>query len=253
MKKFLLILVVMLTGCSNAENHDIKITDYNDYLSVINTYPHNTSSFTQGLFFDNGMLYESTGEYGWSKIYKDIDLLTGKPSESYSLDSELFGEGAVIFKNKLYVLTWKEGKALIMDPDEMLVLETLNYDKEGFGLTTDGKYLIASDGSSKLYFMNEGLDVIKEINVTFNGNKVEMLNELEYIDGYIWANIWQTNFIVVINPENGNVVKKIDFTGILDENLKDENTDVLNGIAYNDDKIYITGKRWPLIFECKLK
>jgi glutamine cyclotransferase len=199
-------------------------------------------------------MFETTGLYGKSNIYKNIDMQSGKYEKSYSFDNSIFAEGSVVFENELYVLTYKENKVLIFDPDTLKQKRELVYNRQGWGLTTDGKYLIASDGSSEIFFMDKNLNTIKQITVTRDGSPVKNINELEYIDGRIWANEWLTSNILIINPESGNVVKQLDFSKICNNHNTGTN-DVLNGIAYNEKtkKIYITGKRWDTLYELEIK
>lgn len=220
------------------------------------TYPHNEESFTQGLFFDDDVLYETAGMYGESMIYSGVDLNTGRAEKAQAMDSQAFGEGSAIFKDKLYVLTWRENKVYIYNPESLVVEREISYEREGWGLTTDGEQLIASDGSSKLYFMDEDLNVKREVIVTDkDGKEVRNLNELEYIKGYIWANVWHTNNIVVIRPADGKIMKTFDLSYIYPKADRTEKSDEMNGIAYNKKtkKVYITGKYWPYYYEFELK
>lgn len=222
-------------------------------VEVVNEYPHSTESYTQGLFFHEGKLFESTGQYGHSCFY-EVDIPTGERSRRLNLDRKYFGEGSVIFGGKLYYLTWRNYVALVYDAGSLKFERSIVNPREGWGLTTDGNSLIMSDGSSNIYFLDKNFSVRRRI-VVKNGRKsVGMLNELEWIDGKIWANVYLSDEIVVINPENGAVEKIIDCGGLLREDLRTQETDVLNGIAYNpaDGKIYITGKLWPKLFEIKV-
>lgn len=244
-----LLILTVLSGCGKtAEIH------YSDYLTLTAVYPHNTDSFTQGLFFHNGMMFESTGRYGYSAIMKNINLESGMYEKDYRFSSDIFGEGSVVFNNKIYMLTWKENRTFVINPDTLAVEKELPCSREGWGLTTDGTHLIASDGTSSLYFTDENLNEIRTLTVTVNGEEVSNLNELEYIDGCIWANVWMTDEILIINPKNGKAVKVIDFGGLRENENTDPN-DVLNGIAYNPEteKIYITGKRWDTLYEFEIK
>lgn len=193
------------------------------------------------------------GLYGKSVLYKNIDLKNCNSERQYNFENNIFAEGSVVFNEKLYALTYKENKIFVFDPESLNLENTYYYKNEGWGLTTDNEYLIASDGSSKLYFMDKELNIVKEIVVTDNGKEINNINELEYINGYVWANIWQTNNIVVIDKQTGNVVKTIDFTGLY--NNSDTTRNVLNGIAYNEENksLYITGKCWDTLFEFELK
>ena len=242
MKKALIVFFIfILFGCSNNK------VSYKDELTLINEYPHNTSSYTQGLFFYNGMLYETVGLYGKSKVIKNINIKDNTFEKDRKFDSSIFIEGSTIYNNKIYVLTWKENKVYVLDKDNLNTIEIQNYDKEGWGLTTDGIFLIASDGSNKICFMDERLNVKKTISI----KGINRINELEYIEGYIWANIYKSNDIIIINPENGNIVKIINFDGLY--NKSKDNESVLNGIAYNNNKIYITGKKYDTLYEFELK
>lgn len=241
-KKFILFIsLFFLIGCSNNK------INYKKELNLLAKHPHNTESFTQGLFFHDGKLYETTGLYGESKIYKNINLDDNSFEKEYKFDKDVFAEGSTIFKDKLYVLTWKEKKILVFNKDTLELEKELPYEKEGWGLTTDGEYLISSDGTSNLYYLDENANIIK----TISANKLYYLNELEYIDGKIWANIYMSNYIAVIDPNDIDNYKMINFDGLY-ENTTDVNS-VLNGIAYNNGRIFITGKKWNTIFEFQLK
>lgn len=194
------------------------------------------------------------GLYEKSALYKNIDLETGNYESKYDFDDNIFAEGSVVFNNKLYVLTYKENAVFVFNPESLELENTYEYNRSGWGLTTDDEYIIASDGSSTLFFMDEGLNDIRTITVTINGKELDNINELEYIDGYIWANVWTSNKILIIDKENGEVIKIIDFTDLYDSKTNNAD-DVLNGIAYNEKtkKIYITGKRWNTLFEFELK
>lgn len=228
-----------------------QVKDYK--LSVVKSFPHDREAYTQGLFFHNGELYESTGQYGESTLRK-VSLEDGKVIEKVKFASKYFAEGSVFFKDKIYILTWTNKVAFVYGAD-FKYIKSYSYPKEGWGLTTDGESLIASDGSSKIYYLDENLKTIKTLSVTYNGRPLRLLNELEWIDGKIWANVYLTDMIVIINPSTGKVEGRIDCTGLLDAKLRDSNTDVLNGIAYNSEtkKIYLTGKNWPRLFEVKVK
>ena len=224
---------------------------------VQKTYPHDTSSFTEGLLIYKGSLYESTGDpdySGKSKLLK-INLTSGKVEKQVSLDKKYFGEGAVILRDTIYQLTYKEGIAFIYNLDFKKIKELpfATGNGQGWGMTTDSTYLIVDDGSSNLYYFEPStFKLIKKIAVTDAGALGYNLNELEYIDGYIYANQWQLPYILKIDPANGQVVAKIDLTDIWNRvQQKDPNADVLNGIAYDPvtKKIYITGKKWPELYE----
>ncbi len=255
-KLLLVLIIVVIIGLITAIVYSMiinKNTSYENFMILTNEYPHNVDCFTQGLFIYNNIMYETCGLYGKSRLYKNINLISGEAAETYVFDNNIFAEGSTILNNKIYVLTYKENKIYKFDIESLTLEKEYEYSKEGWGLTTDGKYLIASDGSSKIYYLDENLDVIRELNVTLNNKPIYNINELEYIDGKIWANIWYENYIVRINPVDGKVLDKIDF-GKLKSKIN-SNADVLNGIAYNKEsgKLYVTGKNWDKLFEFELK
>lgn len=230
---------------------DAKVKEYK--VEVVKEYPHDRNSYTQGLFFHNGQMYESTGQYG-SSSFRVVDMETGEPLKKLDFNRKYFAEGSVILGNNLYILTWQSKVAFIYDANTLEYKSTYSYPREGWGLTTDGEQLIASDGSSKLFFLSEDFKLIKSLDVTMDGRPIKLLNELEYIDGKIWANVYTTDLIVIIDPESGHVEATVDCTGLLPKELKEIRTDVLNGIAYNPDtdKLYLTGKYWKRLYEVKL-
>ena len=236
----------MLISCG-----DKAVKEYT--VEVVAKYPHDTQSYTQGLFFQDGQMYESTGLRGKS-TFRKIDLETGKSLKRLDFDKKYFLEGSVMFKDNLYILTWETKVAFVYDAETLEYKSTWKYPREGWGLTTDGKQLIASDGSSTLYFMDENFALQRRVIVKYEDRPVRWLNELEYINGKIWANVYMTDEIVIINPKDGRVEGVIDCRGLLPKQLRTPETDVLNGIAYNpeDGKIYITGKNWPELYEIRL-
>ena len=240
------ILSMMLLSCGNA-----KVKEYR--LEVVAEYPHDTDSYTQGLFFQDGQMYESTGQYGLS-TFRKVDLETGKALERLDFNDEYFVEGSVIFEGNLYVLTWTSRKAFVYDASTLEFKAAWKYPREGWGITHDGKNLIASDGSANLYFMDADFAQQKKLKVTLEDRPVRFLNELEYIDGKVWANVYTTDSIVIINPKTGKVEGLVDCTGLLPRHLHQPSTDVLNGIAYDEKtgKIYLTGKNWPRLYEVRL-
>ena len=248
MKKYLLIIgLVLLSLCSCADG---KVRQYR--LQVVKEYPHDTQSYTQGLFFDGGTFYESTGQYGES-TFRTVDLATGKALRKLDFGRKYFVEGSVILGDVLYILTWTNKVAFVYDAKTLAYKQTFTYPREGWGLTTDGKQLIASDGSQNLYFMDRQFKLQKTLPVTLNGRAVNLLNELEYIDGKIWANVYTSDLIVIIDPKTGAVEATVDCTGLLPRQLRDSRTDVLNGIARDpaSGKVYRTGKYWPWLYEVK--
>jgi glutamine cyclotransferase len=221
---------------------------------VVNTYPHNKDSFTQGLVFDKGVLYESTGLNGRSAV-KIVDLKTGKPLKSHRLPDKYFGEGIAIVENKIIQLTWRSKTGFVYDRETLKLLKTFNYQTQGWGITYDGKYLIMSDGSAILYFMDPNtFKVLGTLEVYGDSGKVSNLNELEYIDGEIYANIWGTEKIARINPKTGRVTAWIDLSRLLSDQDKKGRIDVLNGVAYNPENgnLFVTGKLWPKLFEIEI-
>lgn len=224
---------------------------------TVNNYPHLTTSFTQGLEFKDGFLYEGTGENGLSALYK-INLLTGNPIQSVKLDDKYFGEGITILGDKIYQLTYKAQKGFIYDFKTFALVDSFQYkSKQGWGLTNDGKYLIMSDSSHNLTWLDpDNFSVVKTVQVSNNIGIVNYLNELEYINKTIYANVYTTDIVVQIDPESGRVLSEINLSGILNMfKQPNDTTDVLNGIAYDkvNDRLFVTGKWWPRLFEIKLK
>lgn len=221
-------------------------------IEVVKAYPHDTGSYTQGLFWHDGSLYESTGLNGKS-TFRKVDLQSGQALTKLPFNKKYFVEGSVILGDKLYILTWTNKVVFIYDANTLEYRSTYSYPREGWGLTTDGKSLISSDGSSRIYFLTPELKFERSINVTLNGLAVRYLNELEWIDGRIWANVYTTDTIVIINPDTGIVEATVDCEGLLPERLRTYDTDVLNGIAVDSEgRIFLTGKNWPELYEVKL-
>lgn len=220
-------------------------------VKIVETLPHDRGGYTQGLFFHNNQLYESTGQYGESSFRK-VELKTGKILRRLSFDPKYFVEGSCVIDNRLYILTWKERKCFVYDIDTFKYLGELYNPREGWGLTTNGKELILSDGSDQLFFLDPmTFAVNRTMQVTLKGKALPYLNELEMINGDIWANVYGEDSIVIIDPQSGVVKGVIDCTNMLPAALRDRNTDVLNGIAYNpaDQSIYLTGKYWPKMYK----
>ncbi len=235
-----------LLSCSDA-----KVKMYG--IEVVAEYPHDTDAYTQGLYFDEGKLYESTGLHGKS-TFRKVDLESGEVIKRLDFDKKYFVEGSVRFKDNIYILTWDSRIAFVYDAKTLEYKSSWKYPREGWGLTTDGRQLIASDGSANLYFLDENFAQKDKKLVTIENRPVSWLNELEYIDGKVWANVYTTDEIVIINPKTGKVEGVVDCRGLLPKSLRKPSTDVLNGIAYNPDtrKIYLTGKNWPKLYEIKL-
>jgi len=234
------------SGCSAARVKQYKV-------EVVKEYPHDTGAYTQGLFFEGGRFYESTGQFGESS-FREVELATGKVLSRMNFQQKYFAEGSVMLGDKLFILTWLNKVAFVYDAKTLQYLQTYSYPREGWGLTTDGKSLIASDGSAQLYFLTPEFKQERAVTVRMDGRPVRLLNELEYIDGKIWANVYTTDLIVIINPADGQVEATVDCSGLLPARLHKPDTDVLNGIARDPatGKIYLTGKRWPRLYEVKL-
>ncbi len=233
---------------------DIKPEEYT--YEVVNSYPHNTGHFTQGLEIYKNQFFESTGEHKTSAIYR-FDLHSGKVLQTKKLEDQYFGEGITIVDDKIYQLTYKAQKGFIYDADSFARIDSFTYDTpEGWGLTHNEDHIIKTDGSQFIHFIDPAtMKVVRKIQVYNHKGPVKLLNELEYHHGVIYANIWTTNFAVKIDPETGKVLGRINFNGLLPvmQNQEDR-IDVLNGIAIHpeNNKMYITGKLWPKLFEVKL-
>lgn len=220
---------------------------------IIATHPHDRSAFTQGLFYWNGLLYESTGQFGESTIRK-TEIDTGNVIEFRDLPPEYFGEGITRWEDKIYALTWQSGIGFQLDLETLQPLDVFNYPGEGWGITANDTHLIQSDGSPLLRFIDPATFAItRTLSVKLNGKPMADINELEWINGEIWANVWQSELIARINPETGHVIAVVDFTG-LTPTTSDPNDNVLNGIAHDPEtgRIWITGKRWPNLYEIKV-
>lgn len=239
------VLALMLCACSNAQ-----VTRYK--VKVVKDYPHDMAAYTQGLSFHKGKLYETTGQYGTSSI-RTVDLESGRPVLNKKLNAKYFAEGSVVLDGTLYVLTWTNKVAFLYDAATLEYRKTVGYPREGWGLTTDGKQLIASDGSANLYFMDKDLKVLRKQTVTLNGRPLKNLNELEWIGGKVWANVYLTDMIAIIDPRSGKVEGTVDCAGLLPDELWTSATDVLNGIALDAaGRIYLTGKNWPKLYQIEL-
>ena len=220
---------------------------------VVHTYPHDSSAFTQGLVMVDGMLYEGTGLNGRSSV-RAVDLATGRVLQSVKVPDKYFGEGLTDWGSNLIELTWMAHRGFVYDRFSMRLVRTFQYKGEGWGLTHDGKNLIMSDGSPVLRFLDPvTFKVVRTLAVSDGGRPVKELNELEYIHGEIYANVWQTDRIARISPKTGEVIRWIDLSGLLESEPSDGNA-VLNGIAYDqrNDRLFVTGKLWPKLFEIKL-
>lgn len=261
---WLLSIFILLAGCKNQQHSDTQPTENTASVPVIPyvtkaIYPHDTTLFTEGLVFHNGLLYESGGappELPFTKSVIGVtDLTSGNFTPKIEIDrSQYFGEGIVFLNNKLYQLTYKNQKGFVYDAKTFKKIGEFTYaNAEGWGLTTDGRHIIMSDGTSKLHYLDpESLLSVKQLTVSEDGVERDNLNELEWINGFIYANIWNTSTIVKIDAATGEIVGKLDLSSI-DNAIKSRkaNADVLNGIAYDSatGKVLITGKLWPSVYE----
>ena len=221
---------------------------------LVRTYPHDPEAFTQGLVIDNGVLFEGTGLNGKSSLRK-VEIETGKILRIKKLPQKFFGEGITTFGNRIIQLTWKSGVGLVFDKDNFDLLQQFTYPYEGWGITNDGQYLIMSDGSAHLYFFDPvRFEEKKRMTVTEGDKAVTMLNELEYVNGKIFANIWKSDLVAIIDPEGGRVIGWIDLSGLSDMSGKLGSEKVLNGIAFDEGRnaLFVTGKLWPYLFQIEI-
>ena len=256
------LLAAFSTGCetrgverggSNGQA-PVKVSNYS--YEIINTYPHDPAAYTQGLVYHEGSLYESTGLNGQSSFRK-IELKTGKILKKVELEQQFFGEGLTLLDGRAYQITWQTQNGFVYQLETFQMIKTFRYLGEGWGLTHDGTSLIMSNGSNHLSYLNPGTFAThRVVSVTDGGRPIVNLNELEYIKGEIWANIWMTDRIARIDPESGRVIAWIDLKGLLTpEDRPADPGGVLNGIAYDreNDRLFVTGKLWPKLFEIRLK
>jgi glutamine cyclotransferase len=223
--------------------------------TLVNSWPHDRRAFTEGLVFNGGLLIESTGIYGLSSLRK-VELATGKVLQEVKLDPEFFGEGIAVLGGKIYQLTWQSHRGFIYDLKTLAPAGGFTFTGEGWGLTTDGQSLIMTDGTNRIRFIDPAtFEVTRTIDVLAHGEPVRNLNELEYVKGELYANVWQTQFILRIDPATGRVLDVVDFVGILPQAERVADTDVMNGIAYDPegDRLFVTGKYWPKIYEVQVK
>jgi len=254
-----LLALIMMASLSSAVNNDFDSFSANPFTTyshrIINSYPHDPTAFTQGLIYEDGVLYESTGLYGQSSLRR-VEIETGRIMAISRLEDEFFGEGITIWEDKIVQLTWQSHQGFVWDKKNLTMLDNFAYQTEGWGLTSDGERLIMSDGSDALYFLDPNdYSLQGSIRVTASGEPVQGLNELEYINGMIYANLWPSNWIAIISPDTGIVTGRINLSGILEEGgIPASRVDVLNGIAYDpsEDRLFVTGKLWPKIFEIEL-
>jgi glutamine cyclotransferase len=254
--------LVMLFSCSESEstpaspgrNDTSNGGSYYYTYRVINIYPHDRDAYTQGLAFEDGFLFESTGLYGESSLRK-VDLETGAILQRYDLPDAFFGEGMTIWNDSIIQITWRENKGIIYNKEDFDSIGEFTYPWYGWGLTHDGRNLILSDGTSTLHFLDpHSFDEVRHIDVFDSIGSVRNLNELEYIDGRIYANIYMTDLIALIDPVTGEITGLVDLTGLYDSAVFFQGIGVLNGIAYDSegDRLFVTGKQWDKLFEIEL-
>ena len=246
---FLFLLMCCTSPLSQAQE-DVTRYGYN----ILNTYPHNINSFTQGLVYHEGYLFEGTGKNGQSNLSK-INLEDGEVLMSKSMSQRYFGEGIEIVDDKIYQLTWKSHLVFVHDKETFESIESHYNATQGWGLAYDGSHLILSDGTATLQFMDpKTFAPVRKIEVSLAGNAVNQLNELEYINGEVWANVWQTNFILRIDPVSGEVNSIVDLTGLSEQTQLGSSEAVLNGIAWDAEaeRLFVTGKHWANLFEIEL-
>jgi glutamine cyclotransferase len=247
----LALTLALLGGGNVSRAAEIPVYGY----KIVHVYPHDTAAYTEGLFYKEGYLYESTGQTGESTVRK-VELKTGKVVQRYNVPPHYFGEGIVDWKNRLVQLTWQSQIGFVYDLASFKLQRSFAYPGEGWALTRDSQSLYMSDGSAVLRILDpESLRTTGSILVTADGVPVTNLNELEWVKGELYANVWLTHRIARIDPVSGHVVGWIDLSGLLDINqLPDPGNDVLNGIAYDarHDRLFVTGKRWPKLFQITL-
>ena len=237
----------------NAGRTDVKAQRIS--YEVVNSYPHDPTSFTQGLLWHDGGFYESTGQYGQSKLRR-LEFPSGRVLKEIKLSPELFGEGLALVDSRLIQLTWQSQRGFVYDLSTFKMEREFSYSTEGWGLTYDGKSLILSDGSSDLFYYDpQTFKTIRKLAVRMNGQPITELNELEFIEGEIWSNVWQRDLILQIDPSTGTVKSFLDLKEIMAPSDRTGGENVLNGIAFDEERkrIFVTGKLWPRIFEIKIK
>lgn len=248
------VTLASLAACSAAPTPAAAKQTVYDY-EIVNVYPHDPNAFTQGLFFLDGYLYETTGLKGRSSLRK-VDLETGGVLQKYDLPPHIFGEGATNWKDRVIQVTWRSQRGFVYDLDSFEQKKSFTYPGEGWGLTQDGRRLIMSDGTADLRFLNpRSMKETRRVRVTYDGKAITRLNELEFVGGEVFANLWQSDLIVRIDPADGAVTGVIDMRRLRGELGPDaRGADVLNGIAYDSDngRLFVTGKLWPKVFEIRV-
>ncbi len=271
MRQFLVIIAALLVfSCDNATANRPSVITCKPASSnapkcsfdIVKAYRHDKNAFTQGLFFHNGFLYESTGQYGYSSLRK-VEVETGKVLKKHDVPQDYFAEGIALLNGKIYQLTWKSGIGFVYDLETFKLLSEFRYSGEGWGLTTDGKFLYHSDGTHVIRVVEpEKYETVRTIVVkNEDGNPLMAINELEWVKGEIWANIWHSegigkpNHIARIDPQSGKLLGWVDLGGISPDDIARSSENTLNGIAYDPegDRMFVTGKNWEKLFEIKLR
>ena len=252
----LLPFVLIVAFACNGKKTEPQVEKNLIPFTLVKTFPHDNTAFTQGLTIEGGKLFESTGQNNNSWI-AEVAIATGVQDKKVQLEKKYFGEGISILNNKIYQLTWQNKTGFVYDLKTFQKLSEFQYEHEGWGITHNGVNLIVSDGTDKLYFLDTlTLKQVSTLSVTENGNKRDQLNELEFIEGYVYANQWQTNYILKIDPSTGTVVGKMDLSSLANRVAQmSPGADVLNGIAYEKKSktILVTGKYWPALFALRFK
>ena len=243
-------LFLGLPGCSTEPLIEPEKFSYR----VVSSYPHDPTAFTQGLAWDKGIVYEGTGKRGKSSLRR-VDLQTGKIEQKIDHKNHIFAEGITVYQDRIFQLTWKNNSVFVYDKHTFSLIKSWQFPGEGWGITHDNRNLIVSNGTATLYFLDpETLNEKRRISVRDNTGPIESLNELEYIKGTVYANIWKSNRIAIINPKNGIVEGWINLAGLRKQLQYDNQPDVLNGIMHDPegDRLFVTGKFWPTLFEIKV-
>jgi glutamine cyclotransferase len=245
------------TGNVNANQSAGSNPARQDSFDIVGDYPHDPNAFLQGLLWHDGALYESTGSHGSGiSTVRHLEFPSGKVLQSINLSREYFGEGLALIDDRLIQITWQSNRGFVYDRESLRLLRDFTYDTEGWGITYDGKNLVMSDGSNILTYLDpQNFKPVRKLPVTMNGRPVYEINELEFIEGEIWANVWHTDMILRIDPGTGRVNSFLNLKGILPPQMRTDPEAVLNGIAYDAQgkRIFVSGKLWPRIFEIKVK
>lgn len=249
--------IMAYSGAQKVDSYSLSLRFKSDVVpeqykcKIIKTFNHDKGAYTQGLVYADGILYEGTGDWENSSVRK-VKLETGEVMFKASIDSKYFGEGIVVYNDKIVQLTWRSNTGFVYDKENFKVLSRFEYATQGWGITTDGEKLIMSDGSSNIHFLDpEYYGEMGKIEVYDNNGPIDSLNELEYIDGLIYANVYQQTFIVAIDPNTGKIVKTIDCENLVPQGYAGDINNVLNGIAYDSEnkRIFLTGKHWPVLYQ----